>query len=171
MTDFALLLDNPAPAIRKLAAEAGLHDPEHRGELAQLFDGGGRTRRYLRRSGVSLDGFGELLWDRGITGRRLTPDEVFRLLSLSFDCRGAKLPNNPAGRRRRATRDVMPEIDKAAARAKRNRLRKSICSECGAIGYASAIVNLEHCAVRMLRVDPTFNEVMTQVAGASPAPF
>ncbi len=144
-------------AVRSLAASFGFHDPEYRGELARLFDGAGRRRRYLRTSGISLDAFGEVLYDRGITRERLTPDEVYHLLDRVFT------PESKP-RRKASKRTALAAIDAEAARAKRNRLRKSVCPTCGAIGYSSAAVQLEHCRTAMTRVDLTFHEVMQQTA-------
>jgi hypothetical protein len=156
-----------APAVRSLAAEVGFYDPEHKGELARLFDGAGRKRRFLRRSGVTLDEFGELLWDRGILPERPTVVDVENLLATVFDGTAAA---RKAGKRPRKA-ETAAAIDTAAARAKRNRLRRAICENCGAIGYSSALVILEHCGRPMLRTDPTFSEVMQQTAGLDVVPF
>lgn len=162
-------MQDSALAIRKLAAEVGLHDVMHAGELARIFDGRGRRLRYLRRSGVSLDGFAELLYDRGITPERVDLHGVYELLDRSFDATGG-LPVR-AARKRGGRKAAVRQIENDAARAKRNRLRKSVCVECGAIGYSSAAVTLEHCGVPMQRVDRTFSEVMEQVAACEIAPF
>lgn len=144
--------------IRSLAAEKGFHDPEYRGELAILFDGAGRKRRYLRKSGISLEEFGEILFDRGLTRERPTPDEVYHLLDRAFT------PVAKRRKRRTSKRTVLSQIDRKAQRAKRNRMRKHVCDACGMIAYGSTVVLLDcgRCHVAMRRVDPTFSEVMQQ---------
>lgn len=153
--------------VRALASEFGFHDPSCRGELATLFDGAGRRRKYLRRAGIDVDGFGELLWSRGIVAERPDVNGVLELLARVFD--GTAAPRKV--RRRTSRRVALAGIDAEATRAKRNRLRKYVCA-CGAICYASSIVTPEHCGgIPMRRVDPLFAEVMTQTAGVDAVPF
>lgn len=155
-----LLREDSHRIIRSLAAQHGFHDAEHRGELAQLFDGAGRRIRYLRPSGVSLDRFGELLVDRGVTSTRLGPAEVADLLAATFDSRpvgkAAKVPSAKA-------------ISVAERKARNMRSRKYVCpaSGCGQIirGTRNTVVDCGLCrelygiTVALVRVDPLPEEI------------
>jgi hypothetical protein len=167
--------------VRTLAAEFGFHDPMHAGELAQLFDGAGRRRKYVRRSGLSLDAFAEIVWDRGLTPERLRIDEILELLSQAFDSTTAtKRRQTSRGvtfsrKTRPSKRAIADSIDSQAERAKKMRMRKFVCDSCGMI-LRGAMLTADgrevrpacgHCDGRPLltRVDPTFAEVMVQTLG------
>lgn len=121
MHSATLLRDDSHRIIRSLAAQHGFHDAEHRGELATLFDGRGRSLRYLRPTGVSLETFGGILADRGVTSRRLTSAEVADLLSATFDSRptakATKAPSRAA-------------LSRAEQKARNMRSRLYMCPEC-----------------------------------------
>lgn len=148
---------DPHRAIRSLAARHGFNDAHYSGELRQLFDGRGRSLRFLRPKGVSLDRFGEILADAQVTTYRLAPDEIVQLLAATFDSR----PSEPK-RKEPSARAVR----KAVAKASRNRQRKFLC-ECGQIARASKntllVCGLCHeltgSIVRMVRVDATAEEL------------
>jgi hypothetical protein len=156
--DFTLISSDPHRTVRSLAATHGFCDSEYDGELRTTFDGTGRTLRYLRSSGVSLDRFGEMLVDHGVTSRRLGPAEVADLLSATFDSRPhgkvAKMPSAKA-------------ISNAERRARANRSRKYQCEKCGQIvrGTRNTIVACMVCfemtgqLVTLKRVDPLPEEI------------
>jgi hypothetical protein len=164
MDDGSALVSHPDPhrAVRSLAALHGFNDPYHRGELAQVFDGAGRSLRFLRPTGVSLDRFGEILFDQGVTNRRMAPDDVWKLLSATFDSRGTSAPvrKAPSVRAR----------EKAIRKAQKNRQFKFQCPEatCRQIARASRNTLLdcglcrevEGRTVAMVRVEPTMEELM-----------
>jgi predicted RNA-binding Zn-ribbon protein involved in translation (DUF1610 family) len=165
MDDGAVFIaSDPHRAVRSLAAKVGFCDPEHRGELATVFDGRGRQIRYLRPNGVSLDAFGEILLDHGVTSLRLTPNEVLQLLGATFDSKGRSVP----ARKEPSARAIM----KAVAKAQRNRQMKFVCPECGQIARGSRNVLLDcglcwdmrSVTVRMVRADPLPGEIAVQLA-------
>ena len=159
---FTLLPDDAPRQVRAVAAQTGLNDPHYRGELATIFDGRGRSLRYLRPRGVSLDQFGELLADRGITGRRLNPVELCDLLTLAFDT------TNPPAKERKAP--SARQVSDAEKRARSMRNRKFVCSdpECGQIARGtrgSSLIcgicfSLYGRIVFMVRVDPLPEEII-----------
>jgi hypothetical protein len=165
--DFVLIHPDPHRTIRSLAAQHGFHDPEHRGELAQIFDGRGRALRFLRSAGVSLDRFGEILADRGVTSRRLSPAEVADLLSATFDSRPqAKVAKPPTA----------SALLRAEEKARTMRNRKFCCPECGQIarGTRNSVLicgvtyEMTGRVVTMLRVDPLPEEIaVIAAAGGS----
>jgi hypothetical protein len=166
MSDLALRLDSPASTVRKLAAVHGFNDPHHRGELQQVFDGRGRSLRYLRPRGVTLDTFGEILLDRGVTYRRLVPDEVHRLLVMSFDA------TVRAVQRKEPT---AKQITRAEQKARRNRNRLYQCPESDCqqrargTRHTSLICGLCYemkagKVVYLVRIDPLPEEIVGGVA-------
>lgn len=164
--DFTLLYPDAHRTIRSLAATHGFHDDEHRGELAQVFDGPGRRIRFLRRNGVSLDKFGEILVDQRVTSRRLTPAEVADLLSATFD-------SHPHAKTAKS-QPSMKTLSRAEAKARKMRSRKFACPECGQIvrGTRGTIVDCGLCremygrTVTMVRVDPLPEEIAAMAAAA-----
>lgn len=161
MNTYTLLHPESHRTIRSLAAKHGFCDPYFRGELDQVFSGRGRSLRYLRRTGVSLDRFGELLADHGVTSRRLTPAEVADLLSATFDSRPqAKVAKPPSKR----------ALLRAEVRAKKMRNRKFVCPTpgCGQIvrGSRNTRVDCTICremrglvGVVLVRTDPLPEEI------------
>ena len=103
---FALLPDDAPRQVRAVAGLYGFHDPHYRGELATIFDGKGRSLRYLRPRGVSLDTFGEFLYDRGVTGRRLNPVELCDLLTMAFDSTNPPVKVRKAPSRKEVTEET-----------------------------------------------------------------
>ena len=150
-------------AVRSLAASVGFHDPAFPGELATLFDVPGRKLRFLRARGVTVDGFGELLVDRGLTPERLAVNDVLALLGTVFD-------GTSWGESRKA-RGSVAALEAAELKAKKNRMRKFECS-CGQIlrgtRASSAICGLcyemEGEIRFMRRVDPLPEEIREQSA-------
>lgn len=154
---------DPHRTIRSLAAKHGFCDPHFRGELDQVFSGKGRSIRYLRRTGVSLDRFGELLADHGVTSRRLTPAEVADLLSATFDSRPqAKVAKPPS----------KAVLKRAEEKARKMRNRKFACDRCHQIARASRNAALlcglcfvvDGVIVPLKRVDPLPEEIAERMA-------
>lgn len=116
--------DNPAPAIRKLLAEVPLGpDPAFRGELARLKENRS-FRMHYRRNGVTLDAFGELLFDRGIVWERPTPDQILCYFDQLFRTtgRGRKLGRKPV-----SARSIDEQVHHA--RTVRSRLYECRCGQ------------------------------------------
>lgn len=172
--------DNPAPAVRALLRETGICiDPDFPGEVRWLFDGNpGLRRRYQRKTGLTLDQFGEMLWSRGITATRPDVNQVCEMLETflrpdSHD--GTRKP-----KRARVTRAAVQGIELEAHRAKNARNKKFLCPECGRTRCNGAVstcrVICGHCyentgaIVFLARVDLTFSEVMAQTESAE-TPF
>ena len=125
---FDFLTDQPAPAVHALLKEFGLcMDEAFRGELTRLLDLPGHRRAYFRKRGLTIDGLAEMLWDRRITGRRLSTVEVLEVLELV-------MVNEPTrkSRRRRAS-EAVGDIERLARKATDNRQRKFQCERCGQI--------------------------------------
>jgi hypothetical protein len=162
--------DNPAPLVRSLLHEVGIRiDPDFPGEVRWLFDGNkGLRLRYQRRSGLTLDQFGELLWSRGITATRPDVNQVTEMLERFL--RPAAHDGTRKPKRVRARKAVLTAVELEAERAKRNRLRKLVCEECGQIirGVVGTEADCRRCHAPFVRVDPTFNEVMNQTAADAP---
>ena len=165
MTTYTLLHPDPHRTIRSLAAQHGFCDPEHRGELDIVFNGRGRSLRFLRRTGVSLDRFGELLADHGVTSRRLTPSEVADLLSATFDSRPQAKVAKPPSRK---------ALTRAEEKARRNRSRRYECPHCfqPARGSRDTMLVCGRCYVRenlivhMRRTDPLPEEIAAMAAAS-----
>lgn len=156
--DFTLLHSDPHRVVRSLAATHGFCDSEHDGELRTTFDGTGRTLRYLRPSGVSLDRFGEMLVDHGVTSRRLGPAEVADLLSATFDSRpSAKASKAPSAK----------AISAAEQKAKTMRSRLFECPDCkqkirgsrNTLALCGLCHSMSGALVYMARIDPLPEEI------------
>jgi len=174
--------------IRAVLAEVGLHGTDYRAEVARLFDSAGLRMRYVRKSGVSIDAFAELIWSRGITLRRLDCTETLDLLEMVF---------SPAPKPSKRVKATSKGIDTAETRARKMRLRKLVCDGCGQIARGTRkselICGVCHAAVihdvarflgslgdnptaailagllsgvsGMRRVDPLPEEILEQAAG------
>ncbi len=166
MHDALVSAIDPHKTVRSLASRLGFNDAEHAGELATVFDGVGRRIRYLRPNGVSLDAFGEILYDARVTNRRLAPDEVWTLLRDTFDSR----PSAPPAPRRASARAQRSAI----AKAQRSRSRKFSCGTCGQIARGTrntlllcgVCFEMSGAVVRMVRTDPLPEELMEQGGGS-----
>lgn len=161
--NFALLLDDAPRHVRSVAGLYGLNDAGYAGELRHIFSGKGRSLRYLRPRGVSLDQFGEFLYDRGVTGRRLNPSELCDLLALAFDT-----TNPPVKPRKEPTAKQVTDAEKKA-RSMRN--RKMVCDACQQIarGTRNSSVICGLCfqmggaIIFMRRVDPLPEEILQAI--------
>ena len=147
--------------LRMLLREVKLRiDPRLEVECRQLA-GDPRVRKaYFARRGVSVDGFGELLLDRGYVSESPSERDVLELLELV-------LVRDPEIRRATAAekRQELSQLDAEAIRARNNRLRKFTCTECGAIAYAARDTRIS-CGVdgaALVRVSKTFDEVMNAI--------
>jgi hypothetical protein len=168
---FDFLTDEPASAIHKLLKEFGLClDRGFRGEINRLLELRGFRRAYLRkRHGLTVDAFAEIMWSRGITGRRLTCVETLDVLEMVLT------PKAPRKSRRRAA-EVLNEIEREAKRATENRQRKFSCPVCNQIARATRGGDLlcgrcfatDGAIVSMLRVSPFPEELLAQAAAVTP---
>lgn len=153
--------NDPAADTLRILAQSHLGpDPAFRGEIARLFDNPGYKRLYFRRNGLTVDSFGELLWDRGIVGERPNPREVLDYLDELL---------RRAPRVRGRKRASVTAIDSAETRARKNRLRLFQCS-CGQKirGTRATLVLCGLCyemrgeIVPFTRIDPLPEEVLAQ---------
>lgn len=172
--------DNPGPSVRSLLHEVGLCiDPDFPGEVRWLFDGNkGLRLRYQRRSGLTLDQFGEMLWTRGIVTERPDVNQVTEMLERFL--RPAEHDGTRKAKRTRATKRVLSELEREANRAKNARNKAFRCLECGRTRCNGAVstcrVICGHCyeesgaIVFLTRTEKTFTEVLEQTA-AEAAPF
>lgn len=136
----AMRTDDVTEVTRLLAAAPLCLDPQYRGEVARLMDSKSRRSRFLRRDGMTVDQFGELLWSRGITSRRLDCREVLDLLDSALTVAPRRLAC-------KVTRGAVSEMDAEAERLRHAKMRKVVCPECGAIQRGtrkSAGLSAEH---------------------------
>lgn len=119
--------DNPARATLALLGELGLcSDPRYRGEIARLFDGRKpRAAGRYRTTGVTIDGFAEALYDRGIVAERPGERETFDWLETCL----TPAPKTRGRRSGPTARGIEAEIE----RARTVRARRYECDRCGQI--------------------------------------
>ena len=135
-------------------------DPAFRGECERLADNAGVKRAFFRKSGQTIDGLAESLWDAGLTAERLgtveTLDLLESLLGRSNQCK--RSPRTASKR----------EALSAEQRARKMRLRKYQCPSCSQIvrGCRTTSVlcgicwGIEGKAVELVRVDSTPEEIL-----------
>jgi hypothetical protein len=88
--------DNPAPAVLAVLKDFPIgRDEAFRGEIQRLKENRS-FRMNWRKGGVTLDGFGEILLDRGIVAERPTPDELLCYFDDLFRSNGRKRGRNRA---------------------------------------------------------------------------
>lgn len=128
-----LITDNMSE-VRMLAREVKLCvDPQFRGECARLREDPRIAKAFFSRNGVTIDGFGEALWDRGLVSVRPTCRETLDLLELIF-VKEPQVKRATAQEKRRE----LATMDVEAKRAASNRQRQFRCDACGAIVYGAA---------------------------------
>jgi len=169
MTAFDFIVDDPSTRIHALLREFGLClDFGFRGEIMRLLEVPGFRRAYFRKRGLTVDGLAEMLWDRRITGRRLSTAEVIDVLDLVLVVAG------PRPRRRRRV-EAVTEIEREAERAAKNRQRKFACPVCNQIARATRAADLlcgkcysnDGAIVSMRRVEPLPEEILIAVSEAA----
>jgi hypothetical protein len=169
------LVTAPVKAILNLLNERKLRiGGECRGELAWLFDGNpGLRMRYTNRNGITVDDFGEALYDRGYALRRLTEREILDVLERVLRPAPAQ-KSKERGRRRKCTADSVDELER---KARAMRCRKYVCDRCNQIvrGTRNTSVLCGLCyemngEIRaMRRVDPLPEEILEQAAATTTA--
>jgi hypothetical protein len=135
-------------------------DPQYRAECARLADNKGTRLRYFRRSGLTIDGIGESLWEAGFTLARPTANEVLDLLETVLR------PNAQRSKGRSVKTADAAMVAEDRARSTRN--RKFECPRCHQIarGTRSSDLLCGRCyatdgdIVQLVRVDPLPEEIL-----------
>jgi hypothetical protein len=158
----AELLVDDTRAILAAIRERGIRiDPRLRVECRQLFGNPGVRMNYQRPDGLTIDGVGELLVDRGFIRSGLSERDVLELLETLF-------APQPKTRRARRPPRARAQTDAAVERARNKRLRKFECETCRQIarGGKNALLLCGLCyemsgtVARMVRVDPLPEEII-----------
>lgn len=133
--------------------------------------------RYVRKGGLTLDGFGELVHSRGIVAQRPDLNEAAEIMERVFSTRLDNLAVAKAKAERhrvetlKIAAQVTAEAETKVQKRRTTRQRRFHCAECGQIIYAAAdsLLNSTCCGMAWVRDTPTVSEILQSVLEAEDA--
>ena len=156
-----LTVNSIQPVISLLRERRIRLDPRFLGELQTYHAVGNIRASYFRRNGLTVDGFGEMLLDRGFVATRPTEREVLDLLDRIFT----------SGKGEQVTGDVTEDdiaraTEQELSRARTNRHRAYSCA-CGKSSLRSPRLDLlltcGYCNGRVVRTERTVAEIQHDI--------
>jgi DNA-directed RNA polymerase subunit RPC12/RpoP len=159
-----LTVDSPLPILHLISEVKLTIDPRYRGELRRFTENAGLRCNYFNKAkGVTVDSFGELLWDRGLVSQRPTEREVLDLLETVFSAVDRKVTHRAIETDSNANgSDLEAELEKA--RKNRNRLFVCPCSNSIRSASLTLRIRCEDCDSRFIRTERTVAEIKLGVS-------